>query len=128
MRDVRYKYHGALGPSEWRHSSLVEFLFALPYVFFGPFTQVIPPFHILNDLLASGKREAGMSGGCEWKPFMIAEHEYHELVEELLTMPRLCFVEDPEIADSRDLADWERKVLAKYRRGQRNRDSRRGGE
>lgn len=35
--------------------------------------------------------DAGMSGGCSWKPFEITQEEYQDLVLELLTDPKSRF-------------------------------------
>ena len=114
MRDVRYKYHGAIGPSSWTHSSLVEFLFAIPYLFPRVGKEPIPPLHVLNELLMSGVSDAGMSGGCEWKAFEIDQAEYDELVEELTTMPNRELVLDSELASCRDLKQWRAERMTKY--------------
>ncbi|MEO1132355.1 MAG: hypothetical protein AAFX40_06560 [Cyanobacteria bacterium J06639_1] len=77
-------------------------LLTIPY----ELLYVIPPQIVLNDLLMHGRPgqygpvdgiypdgtvqvDAGMSGGCAWKPFHIDREEYDELVEELLTDPEL---------------------------------------
>jgi hypothetical protein len=67
---------GALPPEE---GCLVDLIRAIPYLV-GP---DIPPLSILNDVMARGKREAGMSGGALWEPFHIEPDEYRELIDEL---------------------------------------------
>jgi len=116
MRDVRYKRLPAVGAASgsWTHSSLVEFLFAIPYLFTRVGKEPVPPRHILNDLFLLGIVDAGMSGGCEWKPFEITQAEYDELVEELCTMPTRNFVRDEELEKCRSLKQWRNMVLAKY--------------
>ena len=52
----------------------------LPTVFSA---QLIPPLHVVNDLLRRGVRDAGMSGGCEWKPFEITHPEWVDLANDL---------------------------------------------
>ena len=98
MRVLRYKTHGAVGGDSWKHGSLTEFLFDIPplgYVFQG--LRLIPPAHILNELLTRGVLDAGMSGGCRWKPFQISSSEYDELVEDLLTWPNANLSVDSEL-------------------------------
>jgi len=38
--------------------------------------KVIPPLKIVNELLSTGKCDAGMSGCFEWQPLQIQEKEY----------------------------------------------------
>lgn len=69
--------------------------------------RFIPLFHVLSHLLKHGvpneffhegllpdrkvQFDAGMSGGCSWKPFEITQEEYQDLVLELLTDPKSRF-------------------------------------
>ncbi|MGL5942388.1 MAG: hypothetical protein ACRC2S_18830 [Waterburya sp.] len=85
----------------WTQETLKDLLFTMPYVLY----KFIPPFHVLKDLLQRGvpndffpdgllpdgkvQYDAGMSGGCSWKPFEITQEEYDELVLDLLTDPQL---------------------------------------
>jgi hypothetical protein len=62
-----------------RVGSTADLVWALPYVVMTE----IPPQHILNDLLVRGQDDAGMSGGCIWKPFEVDPEQFDELVEEL---------------------------------------------
>jgi hypothetical protein len=115
MRVIRYKTHGALGRDSWKHGSLTELLFDIPHLA-HPLRvfKVIPPFHILNEILISGISEAGMSGGCQWSPFQISEKEYDELVEDLLALPEAGLSVNVELQNSRNLKEWNRRVLGKY--------------
>jgi hypothetical protein len=117
MRDVRYKHHpGVGGPSSWQHGSLLDLLRAIPYLLDSPERkQPIPPRYVLNQLLALGKADAGMSGGCEWKPFELADEEYRELVDELLTKPDMNFIEDATLSACQNMDEWRSKVRQKYR-------------
>lgn len=92
MRTVRYKITPPINPfnEPVPHTlgSLVEFVLAMPHLLeFG----AIPPLPVFNQLLLTGLYDAGMSGGCQWKPFQIEEEEYDELVLELLTWPGKTF-------------------------------------
>ncbi len=75
---------------------------------------VIPPFHILRELIARGRDEAGMSGGCEWRPFELSAEEYREVVEELLTSPRFHCTPEPELDACPDWTAWTSAVRTKY--------------
>jgi hypothetical protein len=77
---------------------------------FQPFGDVIPPRHVLNSTLRTGKCDAGMSGGCIWKPFEIAEDEYAELVEELITLPDRSITIDTRFSECVDFKEWHRKL------------------
>lgn len=115
MRDVRFKRHGAIGPAQWTHATLPEFLFALPSLLRPDGSQQpIPPLAVLNELFKSGRMDAGMSGGSEWKPFEISELEYEELIEWLATNPKYNFVQDADLADITSLRAWQGKSLSKY--------------
>jgi hypothetical protein len=113
MRDIRYKTHGAVGWDSWKHGSLAELLFDIPHLgHVLRVAKVIPPLHILNELLASGVSEAGMSGGCKWSPFEISESEYLELVEDLITLPGAGLVIDPGLTKADNLDAWILEVIS----------------
>ena len=81
MREIAYVRHDFHHPDEARHAPLPVFLLDVPYALaFG----VIPPPHLLNQLLASGGGDAGMSPGTSWVPFSLDEAEYADLVRALL--------------------------------------------
>ena len=114
--DVRFKLHPPVGdPGHWTHAALPEFLLSLPYLFLlHGGEQPIPPLAVVNEVFKSGKWDAGMSGGCEWKPFEISAHEYSELVQALAAHPRYHFVHDDDVADVKSLRQWRGKVLSKH--------------
>ena len=124
MRDVRFKQHpGVGGEGPWTFATLADFLFALPYLFvLGSSEQAIPPKAVLNEIFKSGTWDAGMSGGCEWKPFEIAEQEYDELVQALAARAEYRFVSDGDLAEVKSLRQWRSKVLSKYGKRSRKRD------
>jgi hypothetical protein len=101
----------------WKHGSLTELLFDMPTL--GHALQgarLIPPLRILNELLMQGVSEAGMSGGCRWKPFQISSSEYNELVEDLLTLPNAHLSVDTESQGPDNFNEW---VLRTVRRRDR---------
>ena len=125
MRTVSYErleFHQD-GP-EQREAPLAEFVLDVPYlVMFG----VIPPLHVLNEVLSGGGGDAGMSPGARWDPFAIDDDEYSELVAGLLALDlrdvaasdRARFVPDALIvdhgaADSRNHLEWMARITAKY--------------
>lgn len=71
----------AVGPGQLRKSgSALSLLLSIPYFFVS---EVIPPIFVINDVLKKGVVDAGMSGGCRWKPFQLDEEEYGDLVSKL---------------------------------------------
>lgn len=55
----------------------------IPYLLmFG----VIPPVHVMNEILRSGGWDGGMGPGTSWPPFEISQTEYDELKVSLLKM------------------------------------------
>lgn len=70
-------------------SEIVKLLNDIPYFLMEG--QLIPPRHILNDLLRRGVDDAGMSGHVEWEPFEVGEGEYAAVADELqqrgMTLP-----------------------------------------
>jgi hypothetical protein len=85
MRKIKYEQLPCVGegtiPVE---GDTVQFVLDLPYLF--TFDH-IPPIEVLNDIFKSGLEDAGMSGGCQWKPFEISHDEYNELVQALQNIP-----------------------------------------
>ena len=109
MRIVRYKVLPPINPFDDPvpnvHGSLVEFLFTIPSLLDW---DVLPPLSILNEILLSGIKDAGMSGGCQWKPFQLEPDEYEELVLELLTLPGKTFYREEPPEQINTYKDWWR--------------------
>src|SRR4051812_25469083 len=84
LRRVRYVRHEFHGEPEARESSLLAFVYDVPY--FGA-CGVFPPFRLLNQFLARGGSEGGMSPGATWEPFSLTEAEYQDLVKAVRTVP-----------------------------------------
>jgi hypothetical protein len=80
-RTVSYTVIAPVGPGRLRKSgSFLSLLFSIPYFFVS---EVIPPIYVINDILKKSTVDAGMSGGCRWKPFQLNAEEYADLVSEL---------------------------------------------
>ena len=47
-------------------------------------TKIFPSREIINQILSSGKDDAGMSGMFEWEPQSITEDDYHSFQREVL--------------------------------------------
>jgi hypothetical protein len=127
MRELRFKrYAMHCAGGVWVRGTLKDLLLAMPYVLY----RYIPPFHVLSYLLKYGapneffpdgflpdgkvQYDAGMSGGCSWKPFEITQEEYEELVLDLLTDPESQFevLDAPgEVQTYRQWSEWKLKRL-----------------
>jgi hypothetical protein len=127
MRELRFKrYVMHCAGGIWKQGTLKDLLLEMPFVL----ARFIPPFHVLNDLLRHGvpnelfpdgllsdgkvQYDAGMSGGCSWKPFEITWEEYEDLVLDLLTDPRLQLevLDAPaEIQTFTLWVDWKLKYM-----------------
>ncbi|MBC7813195.1 MAG: hypothetical protein H7175_18700 [Burkholderiales bacterium] len=109
MRTVKYKL--LLPPEEGSESgvlmargNLSEMLTEMPYLLTH---KVIPPLHVLNEVLRSGLIEAGANGGASWEPFEIDAEEYEALVAEMLTLEDNSLREAASPAWVKSRADWD---------------------
>ena len=116
MRDVKFRIFSGIGAAtpSWKHATLKEFLlespvFAYELKVFG----VMPPLHVLNEILGKGKYDAGMSGACEWKPFEVNSDEYAELVLELTTNPNYKIIEDEDLKEKSNYKRWHVALFLK---------------
>jgi hypothetical protein len=87
MRVISYKKLACMGPGKERKQGTVVDL--LLDIWYFELSDTVPSFEALNEMFAKGIRDAGMSGGCEWKPFQITHDEYREIAEDLRTRPRM---------------------------------------
>ena len=70
--------------------SVIDLLGRIPYLLSS---HILPPLHVLNELLQIGHSDAGMSGGCRWNPFTLSQEEFRELVSVLAQREGEDFVE-----------------------------------
>lgn len=100
---ISYTYRPPTGCEQEVKDDLVNFLLDIPSLFF---LNYVPPIAVLNDVLASGGRDAGMSGGCKWQPFALDETDYVAVINRLKTMADrpLVFVESP--TDIQSFNQW----------------------
>ncbi|MGB7847805.1 MAG: hypothetical protein WBL63_19490 [Candidatus Acidiferrum sp.] len=97
-RRVKYEILAAVGPGRFlKEGGLADLLFEIPYFFLA---EIIPPIGVVNEILNRGTVDAGMSGGCKWKPFQVDRTMYAKLVVDLKKL-RFRVVEPP---------DWERRI------------------
>jgi hypothetical protein len=125
MREVSYKTHWSYaGAGVKRKAPLAEFMLDIMYLMQD--TGVIPPLHVLNEVLQEGGDNGGMSPGTSWRSFSIQESEYQELVEELLKLdvteakkmhPYIYFqkvVVDEALHQRENYLSWLQAVSIKY--------------
>jgi hypothetical protein len=103
MRNVRFTVLGGADGSFEEHGTVSDLLSSVPYLLSA---RLVPPRHVVNDLLEKGGSDAGMSGGCTWDPFQITEQEWNDLVQDLHECE---FVEPPEWVETID--DWNSWVM-----------------
>ena len=81
MRQLKYKRLSDRGERPLRViGTLREFLWEVPHLFYFGY---VPSLRVVNAFLALGCVEEGRVGGVEWKPFVLTEAEYEEVVSEL---------------------------------------------
>jgi hypothetical protein len=125
LRTVNYKTHWSyLGPAIKKKNALSDFLLDVLYLMED--SGVIPPIHVLNEILRSGGNSGGMGPGTTWRGFEIKEVEYTELVNALLNInPKEARIEHPYVRFEHVIVDdelnsctshieWLRKVTEKY--------------
>jgi hypothetical protein len=109
MRKISFAVLGGVGGSSEEQGTVVDLLSAIPYLLTA---QLVPPLHVVNDLLMKGIYDAGMSGGCEWEPFHIDASEWNDF-RRALAEPHsgaACeFVEPPDWVKTYD--DWHSWVM-----------------
>ena len=75
---------------------MAELLESVPYLLAA---RLALPLRVVNDVPRRGFQDAGMSGGCTWRPFAIGESEWGDLARDLETRAsgqRCQFVEPPD--------------------------------
>ena len=125
VRLIKYKKHWSyLGPATKAEGSLAEFVLDVLYLMEN---GIIPPVHVLNEVLRSGGNNGGMGPGTTWRKFEIDDAEYEELVSALLSFdvskakkkhPYLYanhIVRDEELENCVDYLSWLRAVSEKHK-------------
>lgn len=82
-REVNFRVFPRAGQGEREERGSVALLLTkIPYFLSGGH---IPPLTLVNEVLRSGRVNAGMSGAIEWPSFEISVSEFEDVVEELTT-------------------------------------------
>ena len=84
LEKLKYKILPPVGPGSFStEGSVADLLFDVPYFFLA---RIIPPMDVVNEVLQKGVVDAGMSGGCKWKPFQLDGASYATLAADLRQM------------------------------------------
>ena len=109
---VEYFVLSANSPDRYRRrGSWADVLEDIPYLLLP--RAPVPPRHVVNEVLRTGERAAGMSGGCVWKPVELDEDEYNEVVEQLLAQPAKQYQRldpPPWVETEEDYGYWKVEV------------------
>ena len=98
-----------MGGAVQKTGSAADLLLDIPYLLTA---RIVPPLHVVNDLLAKGISDAGMSGGCEWEPLQITASEWDEVAAVLRALSydeAYEFVEPPIWVETVD--DWHAWIM-----------------
>jgi hypothetical protein len=105
LSDVSFRELLRSGHTKKCRAPLDDFVRRLPYLMSG---GLIPPLSVLNEVLALGEIDAGMSGSFTWAPFKLTAGEHTLLVKALETSNSagrpLKYEEPPEWVSGR--SDW----------------------
>ena len=78
---IKYQILPPMGPEEIEaEGNTVDLLRNIPYLFSS---GLIPPINVINEILAKGLSDAGMSGGVRWPPYQIDPKSFEELLVQL---------------------------------------------
>jgi hypothetical protein len=123
MRTVAYRRHEFHHPPSDHRASLLAFVYDVPTL---PACGVLPPFAMMNQILAEGGSNGGMSPGATWEPFQITADEYRALLAAVRATPaaslraqaRYATVQlstDPALDGVTDRFEWIMAVCQKHR-------------
>ncbi len=65
---------------------VADLLRRYPYLLTG---GLVPPIHVVNEVLRGGGFDAGLSGAARWEPLELSAEEYQAVVENLVSEGRL---------------------------------------
>ena len=124
LREVHYWRYEFLGSKDIPHrGTLLTFVYDVPYF---AACGIFPPFHIPNEIFATGTAGGGMSPGTRWEPFTLSEAEYASLVEAVENTPiseikkqsryaLAPFKFDHTLDDRAARSEWVRAACEKHR-------------
>ena len=81
LERLKYKILPPVGAGSFStEGTIADLLLDIPYFFL---TRIIPPIPVVNEVLQKGVSDAGMSGGCKWKPLQLDAASYAKLAADL---------------------------------------------
>jgi len=101
---LKYKLLPPVGPGSFSTEGRVaDLLFDIPYFFLA---KIVPPIGIVNEVLQKGVEDAGMSGGCKWKPFQLDAASYAKLTTDLGQMDFVTIQPPDWVTTHSDWHSW----------------------
>jgi hypothetical protein len=101
---LKYSLLPPVGPGSFStEGSVADLLFDIPYFFLA---KIIPPIGIVNEVLQKGVEDAGMSGGCKWKPFQLDAASYAKLTTDLGQMDFVTIQPPDWVTTHSDWHSW----------------------
>jgi len=98
---LKYKIFPPVGPDSFSaEGDVADLLFDIPYFFLA---RIVPPKKVVNEVLRKGVVDAGMSGGCKWKPFKLDDASYAKLADHLRRM-EFSDIQPPDWVNTH--SDW----------------------
>jgi len=102
---------------------LLTFIYDVPYL---DGCGIFPPFHILNQIFATGSVGGGMGPGATWAPFSIDATTYTQLIAQISATDPLSlgsksrfndvqFVEDRSLESVQSWFSWMQAACEKHR-------------
>ncbi len=91
-----------------KRGSVLDLISDIPY--FLP-AKLVPPLAALNDELSKGIDDAGMSGGCKWKPFQLTATEYEELAEYMSSLGFVRLQAPDWVTTAKAWSRWNAEVV-----------------
>jgi hypothetical protein len=104
LQNLKYKILPPVGPGSFStEGGVADLLFDIPYFFLA---RIIPPMDVVNEVLQKGVVDAGMSGGCRWKPFQLDAASYAKLAAELQQMEFVTIQPPDWVTTHSDWHSW----------------------
>jgi hypothetical protein len=85
-----------------------DVIVAVPYLMWKG--DPIPPRSVVNEILADGSCDAGMSGGCEWPRHQLSEEEYARLRRDLTELGYLDLDAPTYVVVRTDYDMWKQRM------------------
>ncbi len=109
MKRLWYWILPGVGFLRWpKRGNVLDLISDIPY--FLP-AKLVPPMAALNGQLSKGIEDAGMSGGCKWKPFQLTPEEYAEFAGYLKSLGFVELQAPDWVRDEKTWSRWNAEVV-----------------